>query len=116
MMRAQLLRASAPLSPLPPATYHAFSSHLTTALNSGDYLKSSAESEKAKDAAGDTNPLDLPGMDGAMEGMKKQAVMMCDLCHPSAIARLTTQGAEHGVDAVHLGLLLRLHSQYILPC
>lgn len=76
MARSQLLRASAPLSPLPPAMYQAFSSHLTAALNSGEYLKASSEAEKEKQAQ-DANPLEMPGMDGAMDGIKKQAVMMC---------------------------------------
>jgi hypothetical protein len=44
---------------------------LSAALASGSYLK--PEVSKEGEAQ---NPLEMPGMDNAMDGMKKQAVMM----------------------------------------
>ena len=72
--RAALLRSSAPLSPLQPATYQAFTSTLTHSLASGEYLKTKPPSKEGEESV--QNPLEAAGMDGAMEGMKKQAVMM----------------------------------------
>lgn len=70
MGRAILLRSTAPLSPLPPKTYLSFSSHIASALSSGSYLKPKAASKEGE------MPNPLENMDGAMDGMKKQAVMM----------------------------------------
>ena len=67
-----ILRSTAPLSPLPPKTYLAFSSSLAQALSSGVYLKPKAVQKEGEVA----NPFEAAGMDGAMEGMKKQGIMM----------------------------------------
>jgi hypothetical protein len=71
LARSQILRASAPLSPLPPAAYADLSAATAAALSSGEYLqlKPGAEAEPV-------NPLDPKNMDTMMDGMKKQAVMM----------------------------------------
>lgn len=68
--RSQLLRQSAPLSPLHPEQYRALSTSTASALASGEYLKPEAESTDP------ANPFDPGNMDTMMEGMKKQAVMM----------------------------------------
>lgn len=70
--RSQLLRASASLSPLPPAMYKQFSTDLAQGLSEGKWLKPKSESEEA----GDVNPFGAAGMDTAMDGMKKQGLMM----------------------------------------
>lgn len=71
MQRAVVLRSSAPLSPLPPPIYLSFSNQFTQNLSSGDYLKPKPESQD-----GPANPFEGGQMDGMMDGMKKQAVMM----------------------------------------
>ncbi|WRT69019.1 uncharacterized protein IL334_006001 [Kwoniella shivajii] len=71
--RAALLRATAPLSPLPPAQYKSFSVSSASALSSGEYLKPSPQKE---DDAGPANPFENGQMDTMMDGMKKQGVMM----------------------------------------
>ncbi|KAL7421361.1 hypothetical protein Q5752_004246 [Cryptotrichosporon argae] len=70
LARAHLLRQSAPLSPLAPAQYRAFSSATAEALSSGAYLKPAGGTDEP------ANPLEGAQMEGAMDGMKKQAVMM----------------------------------------
>ncbi|WVQ81262.1 hypothetical protein IAT38_003385 [Cryptococcus sp. DSM 104549] len=71
--RSALLRASAPLSPLPPSAYKALSTSLAASLSSGEYLK---PEPAAKESDSPPNPLEGAGMENAMDGMKKQAVMM----------------------------------------
>lgn len=71
--RSALLRATATLSPLPPASYKALSGSLAASLSTGEYIKLAPES---KGDASPANPLEGAGMENAMEGMKKQAVMM----------------------------------------
>lgn len=72
LTRSNLLRSTAPLSPLPPAEYRAFSSELAEGLNAGRWLKPKPDAEEEADK----NPFEQAGMEGAMDGMKKQAVMM----------------------------------------
>jgi hypothetical protein len=72
MQRAMVLRSSAPFSPLPPATYLSFSQQFAHNLDSGDYLKPKVESQEGAPP----NPFEGGQMDGMMDGMKKQAVMM----------------------------------------
>ncbi|OCF54528.1 hypothetical protein L486_08078 [Kwoniella mangroviensis CBS 10435] len=72
--RAALLRATAPLSPLPPTQYRSFSTSFAAALSSGEYLKPTPKKEG--DDAAPANPFDNGQMDSMMEGMKKQGVMM----------------------------------------
>ncbi|KIR26668.1 hypothetical protein I307_02016 [Cryptococcus deuterogattii 99/473] len=71
--RSALLRATATLSPLPPASYKALSGSLAGSLSSGEYIKPTPES---KENASPANPFEGAGMENAMDGMKKQAVMM----------------------------------------
>lgn len=82
-MRSQILRSSALLSPLPPSQYTALSSHLSDSFAQGAYLKtppkldSSGAIIEPTGSVAPPNPLTDPGaMDGMMEGMKKQMVMM----------------------------------------
>jgi hypothetical protein len=76
MLKSQLLRSSVPLCPIPPAAYTAMSTSLVTALRSGAYVKP-ALSEDPDKADAPVNPLmDPTQMDGMMDGLKKQAVMM----------------------------------------
>jgi len=67
-----ILRSTAPLSPLPPKTYLAFSSSLANALSSGVYLKPKVAQKEGEVQ----NPFESAGMEGAMDGMKKQGIMM----------------------------------------
>jgi hypothetical protein len=77
MLKSQLLRSSAPLSPIPPAAYNAMSTALSTALRSGAYVKPTPKEETENTSAAAVNPLMDPSqMDGMMDGLKKQAVMM----------------------------------------
>jgi hypothetical protein len=77
MLKSQLLRSSAPLSTIPPAAYNAMSTALSVALRSGAYVKPAASEETEKASAAAVNPLMDPSqMDGMMDGLKKQAVMM----------------------------------------
>jgi hypothetical protein len=71
-----MLRSSAPLSPLPPAAYTAMSTSISSALRAGAYVKpKDAEEAEPSNAMG--NPLmDPTQMEGMMDGLKKQAVMM----------------------------------------
>ena len=78
LARAQVLRATSTNSPLPPRHYRALSSHLIQAFIAGSYLKDGPPSDDP-DAPkpGPVNPLTDPGaMEGMMDGMKKQMVMM----------------------------------------
>jgi hypothetical protein len=61
------------MSPLPPKTYLSFSSTLATALSSGSYIKPKPVVKEGEAV----NPFENGQMEGAMDGMKKQAVMMC---------------------------------------
>lgn len=70
-----LLRATAPLSPLPPAMYRSFSSALSLSLASGEWMRPKAVSKDGEEESV-PNPFEGAGMEGAMDGMKKQAVMM----------------------------------------
>lgn len=77
MLKSQLLRSSAPLSTIPPAAFNAMSTALSVALRSGAYVKVAAVEETEKTSAAAVNPLMDPSqMDGMMDGLKKQAVMM----------------------------------------
>ncbi|GFZ47403.1 ER membrane protein complex subunit 3 [Saitozyma sp. JCM 24511] len=71
--RALLLRSTSPLSPLPPAQYKSFTSSLSAGFSAGEWLRAKPKTE-SQDAV--ANPFEAGGMDGAMDGMKKQAVMM----------------------------------------
>ncbi|KAJ9094159.1 hypothetical protein QFC20_006957 [Naganishia adeliensis] len=75
LLRSQLLRQSSTLSPLPPHLYTTLSNHLYTQLSTGALVSTAkAPSEKPEAPA---NPLaDPTQMEGMMDGMKKQAVMM----------------------------------------
>lgn len=106
-----LLRSTAPLSPLPPATYRSFSSALSASLSAGEWIRPKAVSKDGEEESV-PNPFEGAGMEGAMDGMKKQAVMMC--VEPSMVRdQADGQGAEYGVDAIHLGILLRLCPEYV---
>ncbi|KAF9519544.1 hypothetical protein BS47DRAFT_1336989 [Hydnum rufescens UP504] len=78
LVRSQVLRATSTNSPLPPHYYRALSSHLIQSFTLGTYLKDGPPSNNP-DAPkpGPVNPLSDPGaMEGMMDGMKKQMVMM----------------------------------------
>jgi len=73
--RAQILRATAPHSPLPPLFYMSISQNLCEAFEAGSYLKDGPP--KRGDSSAPLNPLTDPSaMDGMMAGMKTQMVMM----------------------------------------
>ena len=76
VFRAQVLRATAAKSPIPPHIYRAISLHLDDAFAAGKYLKDGPPKEgEAPPAA--PNILSDPGaMDGMMAGMKTQMAMM----------------------------------------
>ncbi|WVQ75515.1 hypothetical protein IAR50_005140 [Cryptococcus sp. DSM 104548] len=71
--RSAILRGTSTLSPIPPAAYKALSVSLAAALSSDEYIK---PEDVKKDGEGPSNPLEGAGMESAMDGMKKQAVMM----------------------------------------
>ncbi|CAE6522561.1 unnamed protein product [Rhizoctonia solani] len=75
-LRSQILRATSPHSPIPSATYKSISQHLSRAFNDGTFLKDGPP--KADDPpAMPPNPLTDPTqMEGMMDGMKQQFVMM----------------------------------------
>ncbi|KAK4688512.1 ER membrane protein complex subunit 3, partial [Tremellales sp. Uapishka_1] len=75
MVRSMLLRSSAPLSPLPPALYKAFSTTLSSSLSAGEFLQAKKEVVEGE-SDGPANPFDAGQMDAMMDGMKKQGVMM----------------------------------------
>lgn len=120
--RALLLRSTSPLSPLPPAQYKSFTSSLSAGFSAGEWLRAKPKTE-SQDAV--ANPFEAGGMDGAMDGMKKQAVMMCVVfrfllrCRGSdnidnmgeKAQELILQGPQHGAHAVHLDVLLGLCPQ-----
>lgn len=76
LLRSNVLRATSSNSPLPPYQYRALSSHLNQAFTDGTYLKDGPpDPNEPKSAPG--NPLaDPSAMEGMMDGMKKQMVMM----------------------------------------
>ncbi|KAI0758301.1 integral membrane protein DUF106-domain-containing protein [Irpex lacteus] len=75
LVRAQVLRATAAKSPIPPTFYKSISQELTKALGDGSYLKDGPSKKDEAPAA--VNPLTDPNaMDGMMSGMKTQMVMM----------------------------------------
>lgn len=82
LQRSRLLSTSSPACPLPPLTFQALASHLSLAFQAGDYLKVKPSFDKdgnmiEPEKAAPPNPLTDPSaMDGMMEGMKKQVVMM----------------------------------------
>jgi hypothetical protein len=75
LLRSQLLRQSSTLSPLPPTLYTSLSTTLHNQLSTGALVSAPAPAAKAQE--GPVNPLGDPAqMEGMMDGMKKQAVMM----------------------------------------
>ena len=84
--------------------YHSFTSGTSASLAAGEWLKPKS---KAAEDEGPKNPLEGAGMDNAMEGMKKQAVMMYVQLHLSSIIA-DVQGAQHDINAIHLSLLFWL--------
>lgn len=76
ILRSQILRSSAPLCPLPPAQYTALSESLINSLSNDELLQPTTHKRDEKDAT-PANPLTDPTqMEGMMDGIKKQAVMM----------------------------------------
>lgn len=77
ILRSQILRSSAnPLCPLPPAQYTALSESLINSLSNDELLQPTTHKKDEKDAT-PANPLTDPTqMEGMMDGIKKQAVMM----------------------------------------
>ncbi|VDB97028.1 unnamed protein product [Peniophora sp. CBMAI 1063] len=74
LLRSNILRATAPSSPLPLPHYRAISAHLYKAFSDGLYLKDGPSDGTEKPPA---NPLADPSqMEGMMAGMKTQMVMM----------------------------------------
>ncbi|KZS97905.1 transmembrane protein [Sistotremastrum niveocremeum HHB9708] len=75
LVRAQVLRHTSAFSPIPPLFYQALSDHLQAAFATSAYLQPKSTSADA--SSGPPNPLTDPSaMDGMMDGMKKQMVMM----------------------------------------
>ncbi|KIY46616.1 transmembrane protein [Fistulina hepatica ATCC 64428] len=74
LLRAQILRSTAPHSPVPPVYYTAVSQHLITSFEAGAYLKDGPP--KGDQPLPAPNPMDPANMDGMMAGMKTQMVMM----------------------------------------
>ncbi|KAJ3511500.1 hypothetical protein NLJ89_g4062 [Agrocybe chaxingu] len=75
LARAQILRATAAHSPIPPQTYTSISNYLSEAFATGAYLKDGPPKGDGPSAA--PNPMTDPAaMDGMMAGMKTQMVMM----------------------------------------
>jgi hypothetical protein len=70
LSRSHAIRGIAPLSPLYPAQFKAFTASTSAAMASGDYLQNKGGEAETP------NPLDPKNMDSMMDGMKKQAVMM----------------------------------------
>ncbi|KAH8830769.1 transmembrane protein [Flagelloscypha sp. PMI_526] len=76
LARSQILRATAPNSPIAKSYYSSITTHLCTAFEAGEYLKDGPPKEGEPSAA-PPNPLTDPAaMDGMMSGMKTQMVMM----------------------------------------
>ncbi|KAG8797767.1 ER membrane complex subunit 3 [Serendipita sp. 399] len=83
LLRAQILRANAKLSPLPPSYYTSHTDELIAAFTAGEYLKEDPSRPNEVDEHGNRvapapgNMLTDPSMmEGMMGGMKNQAVMM----------------------------------------
>ncbi|KAG8761448.1 ER membrane complex subunit 3 [Serendipita sp. 396] len=83
LLRAQILRANAKSSPLPPSYYTAHTDDLIAAFAAGRYLKEDPSRPNEVDEHGNRiapapgNMLTDPSMmEGMMGGMKNQAVMM----------------------------------------
>ncbi|EJD53559.1 transmembrane protein [Auricularia subglabra TFB-10046 SS5] len=78
MLRAQILRTTASKSPIPPAHYRSISSYLQDAFTAGTFLKDGPPKPGTQSAV--KSPLeamsDPAQMEGMMDGMKKQMVMM----------------------------------------
>ncbi|CDZ98089.1 Uncharacterized conserved protein [Phaffia rhodozyma] len=81
--QSQILRTTSTFSPLPPSSFQALSARLTEGFQNGDFLKTPLKRDENgnviedQSAGAPPNPLTDPGaMDGMMENMKKQAVMM----------------------------------------
>lgn len=76
LLRSQILRTTSSNSPLPPSYYKSLSASLWHAFDSGTYLKDGPPKDSDAPAA-PANPLTNPDqMEGMMDGMKKQLVMM----------------------------------------
>jgi hypothetical protein len=80
ILRSNILRATSTNSPLPPHLYLSISSYLKSSFTSGIYLKDGPpdpnDPNKGRTHA-PGNPLaDPSAMEGMMETMKKQMVMM----------------------------------------
>jgi hypothetical protein len=76
LLRAQVLRATASKSPIPPHIYHAISLHLDNAFAAGSYLKDGPLKEGEAPPTAPNILSDPSAMDGMMAGMKTQMVMM----------------------------------------
>lgn len=76
VLRAQVLRATAAKSPIPPHIYHAISLHLDDAFASGKYLKDGPLKPGEAPPTAPNILTDPSAMDGMMAGMKTQMVMM----------------------------------------
>lgn len=76
-MRSQILRSTSTNSPAPPSFYRAISQNLSSSFVAGTFLKDGPRDPDAPAASSMPNPLTDPGaMEGMMDGMKKQMVMM----------------------------------------
>jgi hypothetical protein len=76
VLRSQILRATSTNSPLPPIAYRSISQHLSQAFSDGTFLKDGPPKPDDK-SMGPPNPLTDPTqMEGMMDGMKQQFVMM----------------------------------------
>jgi ER membrane protein complex subunit 3 len=76
LVRSQILRSTSTNSPIPPPTYRAISQNLSAAFSAGTFLKDGPRDPDAP-SSGVPNPLTDPSaMEGMMDGMKKQMVMM----------------------------------------
>jgi hypothetical protein len=77
LVRSQVLRHTSTFSPVPPTSYRAISNHLSASYASGIYLKDGPPKPGSEENTRPSNPLGDPAqMEGMMEGMKKQMVMM----------------------------------------
>ncbi|KAF8318224.1 transmembrane protein [Clavulina sp. PMI_390] len=77
LLRSNVLRASSTNSPLPPSQYRAISSYLSQSFIEGKYLKDGPPDPNNPKSSTPVNPLTDPNaMEGMMDGMKKQMVMM----------------------------------------
>ena len=76
VLRAQVLRATAAKSPIPPHIYRSISLHLDDAFAAGKYLKDGPPKEGETPPAAPNILSDPSAMDGMMAGMKTQMVMM----------------------------------------